>query len=185
MAKIINTADAGAKIINTDAGIVASGVDIESGYFAIDSLINIPNYANVLGAICYCTDDKIFYQYNGTNWVEKAASATETGFMSATDKANLDLIVNSFNNEDSNTTIDTIKEVLKAFENAPEGTNIANALANKADKDHNHAEYAEKSDLATVATSGQFKDLIIGEDVVLVLDGGNASYNVDNLSVGN
>lgn len=62
------------------------------------------------------------------------ATTTQAGLMSTTDKENLDTLVNSFNNDDANTTIDTIKEVLKAFENAPEGTNIANALANKVDK---------------------------------------------------
>ena len=62
------------------------------------------------------------------------ATASANGLMSKTDKSNLDTIVNSFNNDDSNTTIDTIKEVLKAFENAPEGTNIANALFGKVDK---------------------------------------------------
>ena len=62
------------------------------------------------------------------------ATTTQAGLMSTTDKENLDTLVNSFNSDDANTTIDTIKEVLKAFENAPEATNIANALANKVDK---------------------------------------------------
>lgn len=66
------------------------------------------------------------------------ATSDKDGLMSATDKDNLDTIVNSFANDDSDTTIDTIKEVLKAFENAPEGTNIANALAGKSDKTHTH-----------------------------------------------
>lgn len=62
------------------------------------------------------------------------ATTTQAGLMSTTDKENLDTLVNSFNSDDANTTIDTIKEVLKAFENAPEATNIVNALANKIDK---------------------------------------------------
>jgi hypothetical protein len=71
----ITTADAGAKIINSGEGIVASGVDIEGGYFAIDSIANIPSYANVLGTLCYVTGTEEnpvnkFYQYNGTEWVE-------------------------------------------------------------------------------------------------------------------
>ena len=66
------------------------------------------------------------------------ATTSKAGLMSADDKSNLDTIVTSFNSENGNTTIDTVKEVLKAFENAPEGTDIANALAGKADVDHEH-----------------------------------------------
>jgi hypothetical protein len=62
------------------------------------------------------------------------ATADNDGFMSKTDKENLDLIVNSFNSEDADSTINTVKEVLKAFENSPEGTDIANALAAKQDE---------------------------------------------------
>lgn len=58
--------------------------------------------------------------------------------MTSTERNNLNTIVKSFDDDDSNTTIDTIKEVLKAFENAPEGTDIANALAGKAESDHTH-----------------------------------------------
>ena len=36
------------------------------------------------------------------------------------------------------------------------------------------ASYAKKSDLAKVATSGQFEDLIIGSDIVFILDAGSA-----------
>ena len=74
------------------------------------------------------------YWGNDNNTTYGVASTTADGLMSKTDKSNLDTIINSFNNDDSNTTIDTIKEVLKAFENAPEGTDIANALAGKVDK---------------------------------------------------
>lgn len=66
------------------------------------------------------------------------ATASKAGLMSATDKDNLDTIVDSFNSDDADTTINTIKEVLKAFENAPEGTNIANALAGKSNVGHTH-----------------------------------------------
>lgn len=73
------------------------------------------------------------------------------GLMSKTDKSNLDTIVNSFNSDDSNTTIDTVKEVLKAFENAPEGTNIANALAGKASSDHAHGNITKDGKLNTAS----------------------------------
>ena len=52
--------------------------------------------------------------------------------MSSEDKEHLDTLAALLENQKS--TIDTITEVLKAFENAPEGTNIANALAGKVDK---------------------------------------------------
>ena len=64
----------------------------------------------------------------------KPTNATQStpGLMSSEDKEHLDTLAALLQNKDS--TIDTITEVLKAFENAPEGTNIANALAGKVDK---------------------------------------------------
>lgn len=62
------------------------------------------------------------------------ATTSTAGLMSATDKTNLDTIVNSFNSDDADTTIETIKEVLKVFESYPAGTSLANALAGKLDK---------------------------------------------------
>ena len=66
------------------------------------------------------------------------ATTSKAGLMSAADKSNLSAIVTSFTSDDSDTTIDTVKEVLKAFENSPEGTNIANTFASKSDKGHVH-----------------------------------------------
>lgn len=89
------------------------------------------------------------------------ATATANGFMSATDKSNLDTLVASFNNDDANTTIDSIKEVLKAFENAPEATNIVNALAGKSDTDHTHGNISKDGVLSgakmVVVTDGDYK----------------------------
>lgn len=86
------------------------------------------------------------------------ATTGKDGLMSKTDKANLDTIVTSFSSDDSNTTIDTVKEVLKAFENAPEGTNIANALAAKSNVGHNHevttAKAAPQAHTHNVTVSG-------------------------------
>ena len=62
------------------------------------------------------------------------ATGSTAGLMSATDKSNLDTIVNSFNSDDADTTIETVKEVLKVFESYPAGTSLANALAGKLDK---------------------------------------------------
>lgn len=131
----------------TDAEFIKGGFIVVSTIAARDVLPIATDTADgviVEGSLCYCTADSKFYQYNGTAWAEKEfgttaeASQTAAGLMSASDKANLDTIVNSFNSDDSNTTIDTVKEVLKAFENAPEGTNIANALAAKSNVGHNH-----------------------------------------------
>jgi hypothetical protein len=71
--------------------------------------------------------------------------------MSATDKSNLDTLVASFKNDDANTTIDSIKEVLKAFENAPEATNIVNALAGKSDTTHVHGNITTDGKLGTAS----------------------------------
>ena len=93
-----------------------------------------------------------------TNTTYDVATSTSNGLMSATDKSNLDTIVSSFNDEDSDTTINTVKEVLKAFENAPEGTNIANALAAKSDIGHTHtittADAAPNGHTHSVSVSG-------------------------------
>jgi hypothetical protein len=81
--------------------------------------------------------------------------------MSATDKSNLDTLVASFKNDDANTTIDSIKEVLKAFENAPEATNIVNALAGKSDTTHTHGNISKDGTLSgakmVVVTDGDYK----------------------------
>ena len=74
------------------------------------------------------------YYLNYNNLSNKPSNATQStaGLMSSEDKEHLDTLAALLQNKDS--TIDTITEVLKAFENAPEGTNIANALAGKVDK---------------------------------------------------
>lgn len=74
------------------------------------------------------------YYLNYNNLSNKPSNATQStaGLMSSEDKEHLDTLAALLENQKS--TIDTITEVLKAFENAPEGTNIANALAGKVDK---------------------------------------------------
>lgn len=63
------------------------------------------------------------------------ATTTKAGLMSATDKTNYDKMWNVWSADGSdNTLINKVEEVLKAFENTPEGTNIINALESKADK---------------------------------------------------
>ena len=110
---------------------------------------------------------------SATNTTYSNATTSKDGLMSKTDKANLDTIINSFSNEDSNTTIDTIKEVLKVFENAPEGTNFINALATKADK----ATTLEGYGISDTYTKAEIDDKIptdTGATSVAVLGSGNA-----------
>lgn len=60
------------------------------------------------------------------------ATTSAAGLMSAADKTHLNTLVGLLTN--SKTTVDTIAEVLKVFEDYPEGTNLANALSGKLDK---------------------------------------------------
>lgn len=104
------------------------------------------------------------------------ATADKDGLMSKTDKANLDTIVNSFNSDDADTTINTVKEVLKAFENAPEGTNIANALASKSNIGHNH-ETTTTAVLTGVKASGT-------DTFVKTINGGSGSLTSNTTTDG-
>lgn len=77
-------------------------------------------------------DSTYYLDYKNLNNKPSNATQSTPGLMSSEDKEHLDTLAALLDNKDS--TIDTITEVLKAFENAPEGTNIANALAGKVDK---------------------------------------------------
>lgn len=75
-----------------------------------------------------------YYLENEKSFASKAvASASSNGLMSYTDKANLDTLVKLLQDDDDSV-INTIQEVLNAFENASEGLNIATTLSNKLDK---------------------------------------------------
>ena len=62
------------------------------------------------------------------------ATAERAGAMSEEQAQQLATLVALLGNEDADTTINTIREVLSAFEEMPEGTALANALAGKVDK---------------------------------------------------
>lgn len=51
---------------NTPEKIVR-GYQVEGGYFVCEEL---PSWGDV-GQLCYCSTDKKFYQFDGTNWVNK------------------------------------------------------------------------------------------------------------------
>ena len=63
----------------------------------------------------------------------QVASQTSSGLMSSADKKNLDTLVGLLQ-EDSDSVINTIQEVLNAFKDAPESFDIVTALSNKLDK---------------------------------------------------
>ncbi len=77
-------------------------------------------------------DSTYYLDYKNLKNTPSNATTSIPGLMSSEDKEHLDTLAALLEGKDS--TIDTITEVLKAFENAPEGTNIANALAGKVDK---------------------------------------------------
>ena len=93
------------------------------------------------------TNKKITISSTNTTYTD--ATTSKSGLMSATDKSHLNTLVNLLKDDDTGTTVNTITEVLKVFETYPEGTDIANALALK----------ANTADLAVVATSGKYSDL--------------------------
>lgn len=143
-------------------------------------------------------------KYTDLTDTPNVATKDSDGLMSATDKTNLDFLVDSFTNEEAGTTLETIKEVLKAFEDMPEGADIVAALENKADIDHTHSledlnevataivsleenkqnklTEANKLDvlaidgLSDVAISGSYKDLVDIQEVEQRIDTIEANY---------
>ena len=95
------------------------------------------------------------------------ATQDANGLMSSTDKKTLDTL-NALLQDDTDTTINTIAEVLKAFETMAEGANLATLLGEKVDKvtgkglstnDFTTAYKTTLDSLAKVATSGSYNDL--------------------------
>ena len=73
------------------------------------------------------------------------ASENQRGLMSAEQFVQLATLVALLENDDADVTINTIKEVLKAFEGYDNGTLIANLLAEKLDKSHNTSDSAHST----------------------------------------
>lgn len=99
------------------------------------------------------------------------ASTTSNGLMSKGDKTNLNTLVALLDDDDANTTIDTIKEVLNVFTNYPEGTNIANALSLKLDKTGGTITTGQSEEIQFTAYSGESSIVIKNSD-----DGSEAYY---------
>ena len=78
---------------------------------------------------------------NLTNSIDKTqntnlASATANGYMSKTDKTNLDTMWKLWQADNpENTIVDKIQEILKVFETYTEGDNLATILSKKANTD--------------------------------------------------
>ena len=77
------------------------------------------------------TDNKV----DRSNLVSVLGEASQAlnGLMSATDKARLDTLYALLSDDDSDTVVDTIQEVLNIFNNYPEGADLVGALALKVD----------------------------------------------------
>ena len=71
-----------------------------------------------------------------TDTTYDTATTSKDGLMSSTDKSNLDTLTNLLKDDDANTTVDTIKEVLNVFKDYSEQTTIVNVLASKANTSH-------------------------------------------------
>jgi len=78
------------------------------------------NYANSAGAVDWS---------NVTNKANATQSAA--GLMSAADKTNLDGIVASLSDDDSDNVVNRLKDVLSVFNDYPEGTTVLSALNSK------------------------------------------------------
>lgn len=69
-----------------------------------------------------------------TNTTYSNATTSSAGLMSATDKSNLDGIIASLNNDDSDSVVNRLKDVLSVFSDYPEGTTVLSALNSKLNK---------------------------------------------------
>ena len=125
-------------------------------------------------------DSTYYLDYKNLNNKPSNATTSTPGLMSSEDKEHLDTLAALLENQSS--TIDTITEVLKAFENAPEGTNIANALAGKVDKvdgkglSTNDFTTAEKEKLAGIESGANAYVLpAAGESLGGVKSGGDVT----------
>lgn len=105
------------------------------------------------------------------------ATKDNDGLMSKTDKEHHNQMWNIWAADGTDDTlVNKVEEVLKAFENAPEGTNIVNALASKSDVGHNH-----KATTAAVLTGVNAS----GTDTfVKTIDGGYGSLTSDTTTDG-
>jgi hypothetical protein len=122
-------------------------------------------------------------------WIEyEVATEDKKGLMSKDDKKNLNTLTDLLKNDDANTTVDTIREVLDVFKEYPEETTVVNALATKVDTTFSHSYTPagtvstptitvdeSSTDVNTINTLGVLPELI-WEEVI--------ASNVSTLSAG-
>lgn len=132
----------GITIALRDIDWINGQIDLEEGLtYLNDDVTNILS-AYVKSISSNSTTDKITLtwtkQDGSTESVDipksiSDATGTTSGLMSAEDKSHLDAMYNVWGAaEDTDTLVNTVSEVLKAFENFSEGSNIAALLASKA-----------------------------------------------------
>lgn len=120
--------------------------------------------ATVKSALGTGTGTSKYLREDGTwvtppNTTYSNATTSKAGLMSATDKSNLNTLVTAWTADGTDDTlINKVQEVLTAFENAPEGTNIVESLAGKSKVGHTHevstANAAPSGHTHTVTVSG-------------------------------
>ena len=99
-------------------------------------------------------NDTIATQSWSNYWFAGKSVATQSanGLMSATDKSNLDGIVASLNNDDSDSVVNRLKDVLSVFQDYPEGTTVLSALNSKVNISNSFLHGG--ADLNTILTTG-------------------------------
>lgn len=102
-----------------------------------DKVVNLLDFNTLYGSNILDVSALGYYLDNVRKFVpsDQMASSTKSGLMSPVDKMNLDTLVNLLQ-EDSDSVINTIQEVLDAFKNASEGFNIVSILSKKFDKSY-------------------------------------------------
>lgn len=110
---------------------------LDSSTLEGDKVVDILDFNTYYGSNILDVSALGYYLDNVRNYISsnQMASSTSSGLMSASDKKNLDALVGLLQ-EDSDTVINTIQEVLDAFKNASEGFNIVSVLAGKLDKSY-------------------------------------------------
>ena len=112
------------------------------------------------------------YYLDYNNFVNTPTFVTATkendGLMSSADKGNLDTLVSLLSDNDSDTTVNTIQEVLNVFKSFPEETTITNALSLKMDK--TGGEFSGGVTFASSAYFGNSSQYIKKRDDTNVLD---------------
>ena len=117
------------------------------------------------------------------------ASCENRGYMTPAQVQELATLAALLQSDDANTTIDTIAEVLKAFENVPEGTNVANMFVELRGLIQSEAEARESADAAlderVAALEKEMEKVKYGSSIYIEGDMHNRSTAAGALYYGN